>query len=119
MIVLSLPSEVDTADLSKMETYFEYLFYWVLVDPSITLVWLIRKRKLCWMSERQANENENDAEIGPRITEESRELQKLRFLINAQKKQMKLITVTEMMSKLFLLLLSKLATQDNSTAQDL
>ena len=72
-IVLSLPSEVDTADLSKMETYFEYLFCWVLVGPSITLVWLIRKRKLCWMSERRANENENDAEIGPRITEESRE----------------------------------------------
>ena len=72
-IVLSLPSEVDTADLNKMETYFEYLFCWVLVGPSITLVWLIRKRKLCWMSERRANENENDAEIGPRITEESRE----------------------------------------------
>ena len=71
--VLSLPSEVDTADLSKMETYFEYLFCWVLVGPSITLVWLIRKRKLCWMSERRANENENDAESGPRITEESRE----------------------------------------------
>ena len=71
--VLSLPSEVDTADLSKMETYFEYLFCWVLVGPSITLVWLIRKRKLCWMSERRANENENDAETGPRITEESRE----------------------------------------------
>ena len=71
--VLSLPSEVDTADLSKVETYFEYLFCWVLVGPSITLVWLIRKRKLCWMSERRANENENDAETGPRITEESRE----------------------------------------------
>ena len=72
-IVLSLPSEVDTADLSKMETYFEYLYCWLFVGPSITLVWLIRKRKLCWMSERRANENENDAEIGPRITEESRE----------------------------------------------
>ena len=72
-IVLSLPSEVDTADLSKMETYFEYLYCWLFVGPSITLVWLIRKRKLCWMSERRANENENDAEIGPRITEASRE----------------------------------------------
>ena len=72
-IVLSLPSEVDTADLSKMETYFEYLYCWLFVGPSITLVWLIRKRKLCWMSERRANENENDAETGPRITEESRE----------------------------------------------
>lgn len=70
-IVLSLPG--DTTDLSKMETYFEYIYCWLFVGPSITLVWLIRKRKLCWMSERRANENENDAEIGPRITEESRE----------------------------------------------
>ena len=70
-IVLSLPG--DTTDLSRMETYFEYLYCWLFVGPSITLVWLIRKRKLCWMSERRANENENDAEIGPRITEESRE----------------------------------------------
>ena len=47
-------------------------------------------------------------------------LQKLRCYINAQKKQVKfMITVTEMMSKLFLLPLRKLATQDNSTAQDL
>ena len=70
-IVLSLPG--DTTDLSRMETYFEYLYCWLFVGPLITLVWLIRKRKLCWMSERRANENENDAEIGPRITEESRE----------------------------------------------
>ena len=70
-IVLSLPG--DTTDLSRMETYFEYLYCWLFVGPSITLVWLIRKRKLCWMSERRANENENDAETGPRTTEESRE----------------------------------------------
>ena len=71
-IVLSLPG--DTTDLSRMETYFNFLFCWVLVGPSITLVWLIRKGKLCWMSERRANANENDAETGPRITEESREI---------------------------------------------
>ena len=70
-IVLSLPG--DTTDLSRMEKYFEYLYCWLLVGPSITLVWLIRKRKLCCMSERRANENENDAEPGPRTTEESRE----------------------------------------------
>ena len=70
-IVLSLPG--DTTDLSRMEKYFEYLYCWLLVGPSITLVWLIRKRKLCWMSERRANENENDAETGPRTTEESSE----------------------------------------------
>ena len=70
-IVLSLPG--DTTDLSRMETYFEYLYCWLFVGPSITMVWLIRKRKLCWMSERRANENENDAETGPRTTEESRE----------------------------------------------
>ena len=70
-IVLSLPG--DTTDLSRMETYFEYLYCWLFVGPLITLVWLIRKRKLCWMSERRANENENDAETGPRTTEESRE----------------------------------------------
>ena len=71
-MVLSLPG--DTTDLSRMETYFNYLFYWLLVGPSITLVWLIRKGKLCWMSERRANANENDAETGARITEESREI---------------------------------------------
>ena len=70
-IVLSLPG--DTTDLSRMKKYFEYLYCWLLVGPSVTLVWLIRKRKLCWMSERRANENENDAETGPRTTEESRE----------------------------------------------
>ena len=70
-IVLSLPG--DTTDLSRMETYFEYIYCWLLVGPSVTLVWLTRKRKLCWMSERRANENENDAETGPRTTEESRE----------------------------------------------
>lgn len=70
-IVLSLPG--DTTDLSRMETYFNYLYCWLFVGPLITLVWLIRKRILCWVSERQANANENDAETGPRTTEESRE----------------------------------------------
>ena len=70
-IVLSLPG--DTTDLSRMETYFNYLYCCLFVGPLITLVWLIRKRILCWMSERRANENENDAETGPRTTEESRE----------------------------------------------
>ena len=70
-IVLSLPG--DTTDLSRMETYFNYLYCWLFVGPLITLVWLIRKRILCWMSERRANANENDAETGPRTTEESRE----------------------------------------------
>ena len=72
-IVLSVPSEGGTADLSKMEKYFEYLFCWLFVGPSITLIWLIRKTTLRWMSERRANENENDAETGPRTTEERRE----------------------------------------------
>ena len=70
-IVLSLPG--DTTDLSRMETYFGYLHCWLFVGPLITLVWLIRKEKLCCMSERRSNENENDAETGPRTTEESRE----------------------------------------------
>ena len=67
-IVLSVPSH-DT-DLSKMETYFDHLWCWLFVGPAITLVWLIRKRKLRWMSERRANENENDFDAGPRTTEE-------------------------------------------------
>ena len=37
-------------ELRKMESYLCGLIYWFLVGPTITIVWLIRAKKLCCMS---------------------------------------------------------------------
>ncbi|XP_068760293.1 uncharacterized protein [Montipora capricornis] len=37
-------------ELEKMKSYLSRLYYWFLVGPIITLVWLRRTKKLCWMS---------------------------------------------------------------------
>ena len=39
-----------TFALKKMESYLRLLYFWFLVGPIITLVWLTRKRKFCCMS---------------------------------------------------------------------
>ena len=81
----------DTYELRKMKSYLKRLYFWFLIGPLITLEWMRRTRKFCWMSdsqddqreatenERNAVENENENEIrtmeeGENGTEESRQL---------------------------------------------
>ena len=61
-------SEVRLPDLIKMQSYLYRLYFWLLVGPIITLEWLRRTKKFCWMSGgQQLNNNgltdENEAEI--------------------------------------------------------
>ena len=82
---------VDTDKLRKMESYLKRLYFWFLIGPLITLEWMRRTRKFCWMSDSQddqreaeerTTENERNAveneirtmEEGENGTEESRQL---------------------------------------------
>ena len=61
--------------LKAMQSYLFRLYYWFLVGPIITLEWLRRTKKFCWMSGgQQLNNNgqtdENEAEM--RTMEEGR-----------------------------------------------
>ena len=40
----------NSFELEKMSSYLNKLYYWFLVGPIITLVWLTRTKKFCWMS---------------------------------------------------------------------
>ena len=81
----------DTDELMKMESYLKRLYFWFLIGPLITLEWMRRTRKFCWMSDSQddqreaeerTTENERNAveneirtmEEGENETEESRQL---------------------------------------------
>ena len=81
----------DTDELMKMESYLKRLYFWFLIGPLITLEWMRRTRKFCWMSDSQddqreaeerTTENERNAveneirtmEEGENGTEESRQL---------------------------------------------
>ena len=80
----------DTYELRKMKSYLKRLYFWFLIGPLITLEWMRRTRKFCWMSdsqddqreaeerttetERNASENEiRTMEEGENGTEESRQ----------------------------------------------
>ena len=39
--------------LRKMESYLKKLYFWFLIGPLITLEWMRRTRKFCWMSDSQ------------------------------------------------------------------
>ena len=81
----------DTYELTQMESYLKRLYFWFLIGPLITLEWMRRTRKFCWMSdsqddqreaeerttesERNASENEiRTMEEGENEAEESRQL---------------------------------------------
>ena len=52
-------------ELKAMNSYFDKFYYWFLVGPIITLVWMIRTKKFCWHSgrhERSENPLEPEAE---------------------------------------------------------
>ena len=85
-----------TDELTQMKSYLKRLYFWFLIGPLITLEWMRRTRKFCWMSdsqddqreatenERNAVENENENEIrtmeeGENGTEESRQLLPLNY----------------------------------------
>ena len=60
----------NTDALSKMQKYLERLYYWFLFGPVITLEWLRRTKKFCFMSsDQQVNEehrtfNEDEDTVG-------------------------------------------------------
>ena len=76
----------DTYELRKMKSYLKRLYFWFLIGPLITLEWMRRTRKFCWMSDSQDDQREaeertteNESEIrtmeeGENGTEESRQL---------------------------------------------
>ena len=81
----------DTDELTKMKSYLKRLYFWFLIGPLITLEWMRRTRKFCWMTDSQddqreaeerTTENERNAveneirttEEGENGTEESRQL---------------------------------------------
>ena len=69
--IVCLPSigrQIDS--LTNMESYLKRLYFWFLIGPLITLEWMRRTRKFCWMSDSQeeqrvgkerATENEGNA----------------------------------------------------------
>ena len=63
---ISIQAERQTdKELKAMNSYFDKLYYWFLVGPIITLVWMIRTKKFCWHSgrhERSENPLEPEAE---------------------------------------------------------
>ena len=86
----------DTDELTKMKSYLKRLYFWFLIGPLITLEWMRRTRKFCWMSDSQddqreaeerTTENERNAveneirtmEEGENGTEESRQLLPLNY----------------------------------------
>ena len=85
----------DTDELMKMESYLKRLYFWFLIGPLITLEWMRRTRKFCWMSdgpndqtgEERATENERNTaeneirtmEEGDNGTEESHQLSPLNY----------------------------------------
>ena len=76
----------NTDELTKMKSYLKRLYFWFLIGPLITLEWMRRTRKFCWMSDSQDDQREaeertteNESEIrtmeeGENGTEESRQL---------------------------------------------
>ena len=48
----------DTDELMKMESYSKRLYFWFLIGPLITLEWMRRTRKFCWMSDSQDDQRE-------------------------------------------------------------
>ena len=81
----------DTDELTKMKSYLKRLYFWFLIGPLITLEWMRRTRKFCWMSDSQDDQREaeertteNESEIrtmeeGENGTEESRQLLPLNY----------------------------------------
>ena len=63
-------------ELKQMAKYLDKLYYWFLLGPIITLVWLRRKKKLCCMTishqidEESAAGNEENARLVPRVDED-------------------------------------------------
>ena len=80
--------------LRKMESYLKRLYFWFLIGPLITLEWMRRTRKFCWMSDSQeeqlvgeerASENgRNAAENAIRTMEEGENGTEVPLALNYQ-----------------------------------
>ena len=53
-----IPLPTDLEDLKKLQQYLRRLYYWFLLGPVITLEWLRRRKKLCFMSGDQQAEGD-------------------------------------------------------------
>ena len=47
-----------TDELTQMKSYLKRLYFWFLIGPLITLEWMRRTRKFCWMSDSQDDQRE-------------------------------------------------------------
>ena len=107
---LSFADISDTDELPKMKSYLKRLYFWFLIGPLITLEWMRRTRKFCWMSDSQddqreaeerTTENERNAveneirsmEEGENGTQESRQLLPLNSVIQRSCEEQPLLDV--------------------------
>ena len=71
-----IETQQGSDELRQMAKYLDKLYYWFLLGPIITLVWLRRKKKLCCMTishqidEESAAGNEENARLVPRVDED-------------------------------------------------
>ena len=71
-----IETQKGSDELRQMAKYLDKLYYWFLLGPIITLVWLRRKKKLCCMTishqidEESAAGNEENARLVPRVDED-------------------------------------------------
>ena len=99
-----------TNELTQMKSYLKRLYFWFLIGPLITLEWMRRTRKFCWMSDSQddqreaeerTTENERNAveneirsmEEGENGTQESRQLLPLNSVIQRSCEEQPLLDV--------------------------
>ena len=54
----------DLDDLANMQAYLSNLYFWFLLGPLITLEWLRRKKRLCFMSGALQQDHEEIATFG-------------------------------------------------------
>ena len=60
-IVCRLPCNAQQIDyLTNIESYLKRLYFWFLIGPLITLEWMRRTRKFCWMSDSQEEQRVGD-----------------------------------------------------------
>ena len=80
----------NTDELTKMEPYLKRLYLWFLIGPLITLEWMRRTRKFCWMTdgpndqvgEERATENERNTALKMKLEPWKKVKMELRSHVN-------------------------------------
>ena len=65
-IVNIIETEQGSDELRQLEKYAEKLYFWFLLGPVITLEWLRRKKKLCFMTISQQVDDDEESAAGNR-----------------------------------------------------